>query len=501
MIASPVQSSVSPDLPRDLRLLLIEDSEDDALLIVHELKANGYACKWQRVETGDDLKEALSASTWDVITADYNMPQFNALQALLIVKESALDIPFIIVSGKIGEELAVAAMKAGAHDYVKKDNLSRLIPAIAREMRDAEERRGRKEAVKALRTQFEQISTIFDSMHALVYVADMDDYSLLFFNKFGTQGEELIGRKCHEVVHSGMSSPCGFCTNDKLVKDGEPLPPYIWEYENSATGRWYQCIDRAIRWTDGRLVRMEIAVDITERKAMEQLKEEMLSAVSHEMRTPLTAILGFTDYLMSEDVPKDQLKSCLGTIYKETERLDELIGNFLELQRLKARVEQNSFRAVPVQDLLLTATEIYRNASRQHEIVVDCAPNLPPIRGVAEQLHEVLTNLISNAIKYSPDGGTVLVTASQDDQFVTFCVKDEGIGIPRDVIDKIFDKFYRVDNTDRRKVGGTGLGLTLVREIVAEHGGRVWVESAQDKGSAFFFAIPVYHEVPTPAMS
>ena len=501
MTASPVQSSVSPDLPRNLRILLIEDSEDDALLIIHELKANGYACQWQRVESGETLKEALSAGTWDVITADYSMPQFNALQALLIVKESGLDIPFIIVSGKIGEELAVAAMKAGAHDYVKKDNLSRLIPAIAREIRDAEERRGRKDAVKALRTQFEQITTIFDSMHALVYVADMDDHSLLFFNKFGTQGEELLGKKCHEVVHPGMPSPCPFCTNDKLVKDGEPLPPYIWEYENSATGRWYQCIDRAIRWTDNRLVRMEIAVDITERKAMEQLKEEMLSAVSHEMRTPLTAILGFTDYLINENVPQDQLKSCLGTIYKETERLNELIGNFLELQRLKARVEQNSFRAVSVQELVLTATEIYRNASRQHSIIVECPPDLPPIRGVAEQLHEVLTNLISNAIKYSPDGGTVSISASHDDQSVTICVKDEGIGIPRDVIDKIFDKFYRVDNTDRRRVGGTGLGLTLVREIVAEHGGRVWVESAPDKGSSFFVSFPIYQEVPLPTVS
>ena len=134
--------------------MLVEDSEEDAILLLHELKRGGIDPIHERADTAEKFKSALQLATWDIVIADYRLPSFSALAALEILKERGLDLPVIIISGKIGEDLAVAAMKAGANDYVMKNNLSRLVPAIQREMRDAQERRGRREAEDALKNQF-----------------------------------------------------------------------------------------------------------------------------------------------------------------------------------------------------------------------------------------------------------------------------------------------------------------------------------------------------------
>lgn len=138
-------------MERTLRVLLVEDSEDDAALLVRELERGGYVLTFQRVDTAEDMACALDGETWDIIIADYAMPRFSAPAALVLVKKRGLDIPFIIVSGAIGEETAVAAMKAGAHDYVMKGNTVRLCAAIDRELRDAAERRHRKQAEETIK--------------------------------------------------------------------------------------------------------------------------------------------------------------------------------------------------------------------------------------------------------------------------------------------------------------------------------------------------------------
>lgn len=475
-----------------LRMLILEDSEDDLLLLLREVRRGGVDPIYERTETAEGMRALLDSREWDVVIADYNMPRFGAMAALEIVKEREIDIPFIIVSGKIGEDLAVAAMKAGAHDYLMKGNLSRLVPAIEREVREADERRRRRQAEEAIRTQFNQISTIFDSLNAPVYVMDIDTSQLLYLNKYGAQlfGEDWEGRPYHELIQGGKPLPCDFCPTDKLLDDGKALPPYIWEHQHVTSGRWYQCIDKAIRWTDGRLVRMEIAIDITERKEMERMKDEMISAVSHEMHTPLTAMMGFAEFLMENDVSREQQINCLQTIHKETERLSELINNFLQLQRLKASMVKFKIAPVSLGLLLADAASLYSAASKKHHIVVECPTDLPPVRGNEEQLYQVATNLISNAIKYSPEGGSVTLGGKAEGDKVVIWVRDEGIGIAPELQEKIFERFFRVDNTDRRKVGGAGLGLTLVREIVAAHGGRVWVESTLGAGSTFYVALP-----------
>ena len=356
-------------------------------------------------------------------------------------------------------------------------------------------RRHVQEEVKAelrIREQFDQMSTIFDSMRSVVYVADLETYELLYINRYGMAitGPEWRGRKCFEVLQTDQSAPCGYCTNDRLVRDGKPGPDCVWEFRNTRSGLWYQCIDRAIRWTDGRLVRLEIALDITERKEMEQIKDGIISAVSHEMRTPLTAMMGFTEVLLENEVAPEQRKSYLNTIYKESRRLHELIGNFLDLQQMKADLVAYRFASVPVLPLLQEAAYVYVFEEGDHPIVIDCPETIPPLRGDEARLHQVLSNLISNAVKYSPAGSTVTVGARSENGWITIWVKDEGEGIPLELQEKIFERFYRLDNSDRRLVGGTGLGLTLVQEIVRAHNGMIRIESAPGKGSTFYLTLP-----------
>lgn len=480
------------NMSKPLHILIVEDSEDDLFLLLHELRKGGYAPEYVSVCTAAAMSQALQERPWDVVTSDYNMPGFSALAALRLLQDSGLDVPFIVVSGKIGEDQAVAAMKAGAHDYVMKQNLPRLAPAIERELRDAAERRKRREAEIALNRQFNQFRTIFDSMNAIVYVSDLHNHEVLYMNRYAVAlfGDDWQGKACFKVFQAGKDVPCDFCTNPRLVIDGVAQPAMTTEHRNTINGRWYQWTDRAIEWTDGQLVRLQIAVDITEIKEMERLKDEMLSAVSHEMRTPLTAMLGFTEFLLDNDVDRQAQREIIQTIHKETDRLSDLIGSFLDIQRMKDESGSLVFKEIAPREILEEGARLFAHSRELHKIIIDCEDNLPKIRGNGEKIHQVMINLLSNACKYSPEGSRITLKAAAHSGEVLFCVQDEGPGIPLEVREKVFERFYRIDNSDRRMVGGTGLGLALVKEIITAHKGRVWIESNSPAGCRTCFTLP-----------
>src|SRR5208283_1432526 len=159
--------------PQSLRVLVVEDSEDDALLIIRELKKGGYNPVYERVETTAAMKKTLKEKQWDIILCDYRLPKFNAISALTLLKETNIDIPLIIVSGTIGEETAVECMRLGAQDYIMKDSLSRLCPAIARELKEAEVRSKHKQAKDALRKSEEKYRNILENIQESYFENDL----------------------------------------------------------------------------------------------------------------------------------------------------------------------------------------------------------------------------------------------------------------------------------------------------------------------------------------
>jgi DNA-binding NtrC family response regulator len=188
-----------------LRVLIVEDSEDDAELIVNEIEQGGYDLISERVETPSAMNTALDKEQWDIIIADYNLPSFSAPAALTLLKEKALDLPFIIVSGSIGEDIAVAAMKAGAHDYLMKSNLARLVPAVERELREAIERHKRREAEQALRENEERFRALIENALDIIAVLGTDGIirykSPSVERVLGYKSADLVGKNIVKYIH------------------------------------------------------------------------------------------------------------------------------------------------------------------------------------------------------------------------------------------------------------------------------------------------------------
>jgi DNA-binding NtrC family response regulator len=188
--------------PQPLRVLMVEDSEDDVLLIIRELKKGGYDPVYERVETATAMKKALQEKQWDIVLCDYKLPKFNAISAIAVLKETNIDIPLLIVSGAIGEETAVECMRLGAHDYIMKNNLSRLCQAIARELEEADSRSKRKQAEEALRQSEERFRILFEQAADSILLLEIlpegipviRDANSATFRLLGYERDEIIGQ-------------------------------------------------------------------------------------------------------------------------------------------------------------------------------------------------------------------------------------------------------------------------------------------------------------------
>jgi two-component system, OmpR family, phosphate regulon sensor histidine kinase PhoR len=233
--------------------------------------------------------------------------------------------------------------------------------------------------------------------------------------------------------------------------------------------------------------------DITELRRLERVRRDFVANVSHEFKTPLTAIQGFAETLLSGALDDKANRNRFVEIIREhARRLARLTDDLLKLSRIEAGRLELEIRPIRVDALVNGCVETARlNAkSRGLEIHVDLQENAPAVRGDGAQLGEVLQNLLDNAVQYTPSGGQIKVQARANGHDVIFTVSDTGIGIPESDLERIFERFYRVDAARSREAGGTGLGLAIARHIVEAHGGRIWVESAVGQGSRFHFIIP-----------
>lgn len=345
---------------------------------------------------------------------------------------------------------------------------------------------------------FDELTMLFDSVPAVIYVADMQSFELLYVNGFAGErfGAQWHQKKCHDYFQQGQQQPCGFCSNPLLLRNGQPGPPVIWEFRNTKDGRWYQCLDKAVRWPDGRMVRLEIALDVTERKELERTKDELLATVSHEMRTPLTAITGFSELLLEEPSLSEPVRHHVETIFREAEKMQELVQTFLEVRRLKADQSRVDYEPIGVREILEKATAGNRECSSLHALDIDCPEELTVI-GNRRELLQVFKQLAANACRFSPNGGRIELLGRADGDHVEITIIDPGIGIPLEEQERIFEPFHRLDIGDRRRVRGIGLGLAMVREIITLHGGTIRVTSAQGQGSRFVVTLPK----PAPAMT
>ncbi len=495
---------------KDLQVLMIEDNEDDALLLLTELRQGGFNVVAERVESGERLKAALASREWDVIVSDFSLPSFSGLKALSIVKESGVDTPFILVSGTIGEEVAVDAMKAGAHDYIMKGKLGRLVPAIRRELLDAEVRRGRKAAEEALRKNEEQFRLITENVEDLIAVLDLegrrvynspsyakilgDPVSLLGTDSFGEihpDDREGVKRVFDETVRSGIGqrSEYRFLKNDGGI-------------------RYIESQGSVIRDSAGKITNvLVVSRDITEKKKLEQqfLRAQRMESIgtlaggiAHDLNNVLAPIMLSMQILRRKYKEEPDFK-LLETIEAAAQRGVGMVKQVLTFARGGVEGQHVSLQV----NYLINEIEkiIKETFPRSIRIAIHLPKGLWPVLGDATQLHQVLMNLCVNARDAMPNGGTLTLemensrideqyarmhTEARAGNYVMLSVSDTGSGIPPEIKDKIFEPFFTTKEIGK----GTGLGLSTVQGIIRQHGGFIKVYSETGRGTKFQIYLP-----------
>jgi signal transduction histidine kinase len=236
-----------------------------------------------------------------------------------------------------------------------------------------------------------------------------------------------------------------------------------------------------------------VARDITRQREVTRMKDEFLSVVSHELRTPLTAIRGSLGLLASGRMGRleERGQRMLEIAAQNSGRLVRLINDLLDIEKIESGREGMKREAVELARLVGEVLESLQPLAEAAGVKLEATVASPPIVADPDRILQVLTNLVSNAVKFSTPGGTVLVRAEAREKDVLVTVRDEGRGIPSDKLEAVFERFQQVDSSDAREKGGTGLGLPIARSIVQQHGGRLWAESEFGKGSTFSFTLPL----------
>ncbi|MBP6965557.1 MAG: GAF domain-containing protein [Armatimonadetes bacterium] len=309
---------------------------------------------------------------------------------------------------------------------------------------------------------------------------------------FGIQSKD-ISRLYYEIIED---SKCKEIISSALESGEETAGEISLLTEDESVEHIYQLQTALVKSEEGQVMgAVAIFNDITELRNIERMKTAFVSTVSHELRTPLTSIKGFISTLLADVegyYDGDTQREFYTIIDTECDRLTRLISDLLNVSRIEAgRALDLNPKEVELYSLVEKVISVQRSYTNKHELKVELEEGIPTIIADEDKVDQILTNLTNNAIKYSPKGGEVTIRGSYADGFVTLSVTDQGMGIPKEHIAKVFDRFHRIDNRDTRQVGGTGIGLYLVKHLVEAHGGKIWIESEVGQGSSFIFTLPL----------
>lgn len=500
-----------------LRVLVVEDLEDDMLLMLRELRRGGYSVDYVRVETPAEMQVALDRQPWDVVIADYTLPEFSAPAALKLLQQRQQDLPFIIVSGTIGEETAVAAMKAGAHDFVTKGNLARLVPAVGRELREAEERQKRHKAERALRESEERFRQLAENLiESVFWMADPHAQQLLYVSP---AYEQIWGRSATQLYANWRE------WLEAIHPEEQPRIQANF-FEQALAGRYdeeYRVIrpDGSVRWirdrgfpirdASGHAYRIVgIATDITEKKHLEsqfyraQRLESLgtlASGIAHDLNNVLTPILTISQLLRLNQPHLDARSQEMLKVLEESARRG---ANLIKQILTFTRGTSGECGPVQVTPLLQEVINVVRQTfPKSIEIRQQLAEQSSWfVAADSTFLHQVFMNLCVNARDAMPNGGVLSFAVdhcwvdqafaqtnldAQVGHYAVITIADTGTGIPLELRDRIFEPFF----TTKAPGQGTGLGLSTVLGIVKTYGGFVQVFSEVGQGTQVQVYLPV----------
>lgn len=488
-------------MDKQLRVLLVEDSENDAVLITRELKKGGYDPVAKRVETAEEMRSSLTNEKWDAVISDYVMPRFDGLSAFKVMRETNQDLPFIVVSGSIGEDIAVDAMKAGVHDYIMKDNMSRLPSAIDREIREARVRWDRR--IDAI--IIDELAS-YPRMYPNPIVEVERDGNIHYMNPRAKKMFPDMGKL--GFAHAFLSGL------DAIWGDIKRSAEDSYDREISVGGVYYQQVMYYVRDRDN--VRI-YSVDITKRKnAEDELKNAcdnirdvqyqlirtskmaaagmVTSSIAQEISSPLTGVLSSIQMLEMDmeqkKIADPEFKSLISAAEESANRCKKIVQSFLTY----ARASQGKFAELDLNELIENTVKLLEREFYHDNITIvrELAQDLPMITGDGQMIRQVIFDLLVNAKwavrkNHTAGGGIVAVSSSTSsiDGRVIMKISDNGIGVSRENMDKIFSPYF----TTKASEGETGLGLAIAADILRSH--KAFLEAkSEGQGAVFTVSFP-----------
>ncbi|AMY11337.1 Blue-light-activated protein [Luteitalea pratensis] len=506
--------------PRAIRLLLVEDSHDDAWMVQRQLERGGFAPDILRVQDASGVRGALQGGRWDLVIVDYALPGLSGIDAIRIVRQHCTNLPCLLVSGTVGEQVAVEAMRLGANDYLLKGNLTRLVPAVERELRESESRSERRRAEGALAASEERTRLIIE--HALDAVVSftaqgqITEWNLRAEELFGRSRVEVIGRPFHEVVLAvparrefldalsvGFAPACALGARRRAEVVGEHRDGRDLSLElslvpvPSSAGLSYSAFMRDLsERRDGEAKRASLEAQLRQSQKMEAIGK-LAGGVAHDFNNLLTVIQGQSALLEDQMLAADEVGPAARAIGEAADKAAELTRQLLAFSR--RQVVQ--LTPTDVNELVADLGKLLRRLiGADIELHTVLAPGRVHINADAGMIEQVLMNLAVNARDAMPTGGSLVVStaivharpprtataAPGPGQYARLTVRDSGLGIEADHLPHIFEPFY----TTKDKARSTGLGLATVFGIVEQHRGWVEVRTKVGEGTQFDVYMP-----------
>ena len=497
------------------KILLIEDDKLDQMAFKRLVETESLPYDYTIASSVSEAQSILASEQFDAVIADYRLGDGTAFDVLNSVKNT----PIIFVTGTGSEEVAVKSWRAGAYDYLTKDVDRNYLKAVPITVKNAIEHKRLKEILDQKQKNLE---AIFDAVPIGMLLVDEN----MIIKRVNDAIRQIAGREYLQIINQqvgdalgcinstynekgcGYSPACAECPLRKAIKSvldsGRPvhelkIRPTL-KVDNKEITLWL-CINAEPAATDGRKNVVVAIDDITKRKKAEEkvkeameVKSQFITTVSHDLRTPLANMKEGIAIVLDGVVGEinDEQRNFLDIAKRNINRLTMLINDVLDFQKLEAGemgldIQQNNIQHVIGEAYKTMAISAKKKGI---DLSLELADDLPRASFDRDKISQVSTNLISNAIKFTPEQGQVSVCVQQQGQDWTIAVNDTGVGIPKDELPKIFDRFYRVHRPGKQ-IQGTGLGLTIVKKIVTMHGGRIEVKSEIDQGTTFTVFLPL----------
>ena len=494
-----------------LRLLLVEDNDNDAVLVVRELTRGGYDTTYERVYDAASMRAALDRQSWDLVLSDHSMPQFSGRAALDVLRQRDPDVPFIFVSGTLGEDTAVESMRMGAQDYLNKANLRRLVPAIQRELREAASRRERRRAETALRESEQRFEKVFQASPVGITISTLAegryvDVNAAFLRMIGRTREEVIGRTSFDIsfwrdhvdrtrVMERLARGGGAAQELELTvqaKDGAIRHVLVALEQVDFSGT--PCVVALVHDISGL---KQLEQQLNQAQKMEAVGR-LAGGVAHDFNNMLTVITSYGDLLLGDLPAGDSRRADIEEILKAARGAATLTRQLLAFSR------QEVIQPRPISvNAIVAGTEKMLQRVIGEDIALESELAAEPSTVLCDpgQLEQIVMNLVVNARDAMPQGGRVRIVTtnttldepvvrdlpfSRPGRYVVLTVSDTGIGMDAATQEHIFEPFF----TTKEQGKGTGLGLATVYAVAKQAGGFVGVESAPGEGASFTVFLP-----------